>query len=170
MPTHAERRVVPYTPEQMYALVADIERYPAFLPWCLDVKTRHRDGHILTADMMIGFKALRERFSTRVTLLPPVLPSAPLPGRIQVEYLNGPFHHLNNHWVFHPHAKGCEVEFYIDFAFRSTILRVLIGALFNEAVRIMVRAFETRARKLYGRAGSGATTSSPPAGTAAPRP
>lgn len=163
MPTHAERRVVPYTPAQMYALVADIEQYPQFLPWCLDVKTRHRDGNILTADMMIGFKALRERFSTRVTLLPSELQ----PARIQVEYLNGPFHHLNNHWVFHPHARGCEVEFYIDFAFRSKILRVLIGALFNEAVRIMVRAFEVRARQLYGYP---VTLSSPSGEGAVPRP
>ena len=141
MPTHAERRVVAYTPERMYALVADIERYPEFLPWCIDVRTLSQRGNVLEATMAVGFKALRESFLSRVTLLPKT--------RIEVEYLNGPFRYLNNHWVFHPHAKGCEIEFFIDFEFRSRMLQLVIGALFNEAVRIMVRSFETRARQLY---------------------
>ncbi len=141
MPTHAERRVVAYTPEQMYARVADIERYPEVLPWCSDVRTLSRRGNVLEAAMAVGFKALRESFLSRVTLLPKT--------RIEVEYLNGPFRYLNNHWVFHPHAKGCEIEFFIDFEFRSRMLQLVIGALFNEAVRIMVRSFETRARQLY---------------------
>lgn len=142
MPTHAERRVVNFSPAQMYALVADVERYPEFLPWCAGLEITSRKGNVIEADMAIGFKALREKFSTRVTLTPQ--------ERIEVEYLNGPFRYLNNHWVFHEHAKGCEVEFYIDFEFRSKMLQLLIGRLFNEAVRIMVRAFEVRARQLYG--------------------
>ena len=143
MPTHAERRVVPFSPEQMYALVADVERYPEFLPWCVFLKITHQHDNIIESDMAVGFKALREKFTTRVTLTPP--------ERIEVEYLNGPFRYLNNHWVFHKHAKGCEIEFYIDFEFRSKMLQLIIGTLFGEAVRVMVRAFEMRARALYAK-------------------
>lgn len=143
MPTHAERRIVAYTPEQMYALVADVEKYPDFLPWCAALTITARRGNVIEADTAVGFKALRESFKSRVTLMPADM-------RIEVEYLNGPFRYLNNHWVFHEHAKGCEIEFYIDFEFRSRMLQMIIGSLFNEAVRIMVRSFEARARKLYG--------------------
>lgn len=142
MPTHAERRIVPYTPEQMYNLVADVEKYPEFLPWCVDVEIRSKRGNVIEADTAVGFRALREKFLSRVTL-------APQDKRIEVEYLNGPFSYLNNHWVFHRHPKGCEVEFYIDFEFRSRMLQLVMGAVFNEAVRIMVRSFESRARQLY---------------------
>ena len=144
MPTHAERRIVAYSPAQMYDLVADIKRYPEFLPWCISVVEKSRTGNVIEADMAIGFKALREQFTSRVTLES---------GRaISVEYLNGPFRYLKNHWVFHEHPQGCEIEFFIDFEFRSRILQMVIGTHFNEAVRIMVRAFETRATRLYGRA------------------
>ena len=144
MPTHAERRIVAYSPAQMYDLVADIKRYPEFLPWCISVVEKSRTGNVIEADMAIGFKALREQFTSRVTLES---------GRaISVEYLNGPFRYLKNHWVFHDHPQGCEIEFFIDFEFRSRLLQMVIGTLFNEAVRIMVRAFETRATRLYGRA------------------
>lgn len=143
MPTHAERRIVPYSPEQMYALVADVEKYPEFLPWCVSLEITARRGNVIEADTAVGFKALRESFMSRVTLMPE-------DSRIEVEYLNGPFRYLNNHWVFHKNGKGCEVEFYIDFEFRSKMLQLVIGAVFNEAVRIMVRSFESRARKLYG--------------------
>jgi len=142
MPTHAERRVVSHSPEQMYDLVADIEKYPEFLPWCVSVREKNRKGNVVEAEMAVGFKALREGFSSRVTLTPK--------NRIEVEYLNGPFRRLTNHWVFLPHAKGCEIDFYIDFEFRSKLLQALMGALFNEAVRMMVRAFEARANRLYG--------------------
>ncbi len=144
MPTHAERRIVAYSPAQMYDLVADIKRYPEFLPWCISVVEKSHTGNVIEADMAIGFKALREQFTSRVTLES---------GRtINVEYLNGPFRYLKNHWVFHDHSQGCEIEFFIDFEFRSRLLQMVIGTLFNEAVRIMVRAFETRATRLYGRA------------------
>ena len=143
MPTHAERRIVDYSPAQMYDLVADIERYPEFLLWCVSVVKKSEVGNIIESEMAIGFKALREKFTSRATLFPK--------ERIQVEYLNGPFRYLNNHWVFHEHPRGCEIEFYIDFEFRSRLLQMVIGTLFSEAVRIMVRAFETRASRLYGR-------------------
>ena len=142
MATHAERRALPYTQEQMYALVADVERYPEFLPWCRAARITRRDGDVLYADLVIGFKVFRERFTSKVTLSPP--------DSVHVEYIKGPMRHLNNHWRFEPHVKGCIIDFYVDFEFRSTLLQAAIGLLFNEAVRRMVAAFEARARVLYG--------------------
>jgi coenzyme Q-binding protein COQ10 len=158
MPTHAEKRVLPYTPEQMYDLVADIEKYPEFLPWCLAARIRKREGNVVYADLIIGFKMIRERFTSRVTLSPP--------DRIDVSYTEGPFSYLNNHWIFIPTENGgCLIDFYVDFEFRSKMLQKIIGVLFNEAVRRMVAAFETRARDLYGDgtvpAGDPSTTSNP---------
>jgi coenzyme Q-binding protein COQ10 len=146
MPTHAEQRVLPYTPEQMFDLVADIERYPEFLPWCLAARVRERKGDEITADLVIGFKMVRERFTSRVTL--------DRPGRrIDVAYSEGPFRHLNNHWIFEPcDGNRCRIDFFVDFEFRSAMLQRLIGALFNEAVRRLVAAFESRAKQLYGNA------------------
>ncbi len=142
MPTHAEQRIVPYTPEQMFDLVADVERYPEFLPWCQASRIQRREGVILVADLVIGFKMVRERFTSRVTLSRPDL--------IDVAYVRGPMRHLNNHWKFLPHPQGCIIDFYVDFEFRSKVLQKMIGALFNEAFRRMAAAFETRAGVLYG--------------------
>ncbi len=143
MPTHAERRIVPYAPEQLYALVSEVDRYPEFLPWCLAARIRKREGALLVADLVIGYKMVRERFTSRVNLDPAAM-------RIDVTYAEGPFRYLNNHWRFYQHPGGCEIDFYVDFEFRSRILRKMIGPLFNEAVRRMVAAFEARARDLYG--------------------
>lgn len=142
MPRHEERRVLPYKPEQLYDLVADIERYPEFLPWAVAARIRTRNGNVVVADMVIGFKVFRERFTSRVVL--------ERPDRIDVTYKEGPFKYMQNHWVFLPHPVGCELDFFVDFEFHSRILDKLIGALFDEAVRRMVAAFETRAKKLYG--------------------
>jgi coenzyme Q-binding protein COQ10 len=141
MPTHAEKRRLPYRPEQMFDLVAGVDRYPEFLPWCKAARITRREGDVLHADLVIAFKVFRERFSSKVTLHPKTL--------IDVEYINGPFRYLNNHWKFEPHPEGCIVDFYVDFEFRSRILQNLIGLLFNEAVHRMVAAFENRARQLY---------------------
>lgn len=143
MPTHAEKRPLPYTPEQMYRLVADIESYPQFLPWCVASRIRRRDGDVVYADLMIGFKLVRERFTSKVTLNEPSM-------RIDVQYMDGPFHYLNNHWIFLPSEQGCIVDFFVDFEFRSKTLQKIMGVLFNEAVRRMVQAFENRADQLYG--------------------
>ena len=147
MPIHAEQRVLPYRPEQLFDLVADIERYPEFLPWCVAARIRRREGNTIHADLVIGFKMVRERFTSRVVLDRPNL-------RIDVSYAEGPFRYLNNHWIFEPMPDGaCRIDFYVDFEFHSALLRRLIGMLFNEAVRRMVSAFETRARRLYGEPG-----------------
>jgi len=143
MPTHAEKRVLPYTPDQLFRLVADVERYPEFLPWAVAARIRRRDGNTIWADLIIGFKMVRERFTSKVTLNEPE-------RRIDVEYAEGPFHYLNNHWIFEPHPDGCMVDFYVDFEFRNKVLQTIIGALFNEAVKRMVAAFENRAHALYG--------------------
>ena len=143
MPEHRETRVLPYTPEQMFALVADVEKYPQFLPWCVACRITSRPTATdFTADLAVGFKMVREQFSSEVVLTPT--------ERIEVRYIKGPFQHLRNEWTFRPAPQGCEVEFYLTFEFRSALLQTLIGALFEEAVRRMVAAFEARARKLYG--------------------
>ncbi len=144
MPTHAEKKILPYTPQQMYALVADVEKYPEFLPWCLASRIRKREGVVMFADLIIGFKMVRERFTSRVEL-------NEAERRINVQYTDGPFQYLNNHWIFLEHEGGCCVDFYVDFEFRSKMLQKIMGLLFNEAVRRMVHAFETRADQLYGR-------------------
>ncbi|MGF1592013.1 MAG: type II toxin-antitoxin system RatA family toxin [Kiloniellaceae bacterium] len=143
MPTHKERRVLPYSPAQLYELVIDIERYPEFLPWCLGARVRTREDDLIVADLIIGFKMFRERFTSCVK------PDAAA-GRIDVTYAEGPFRYLENHWVFLDHPAGCEIDFYVDFEFRNKLLQRVIEALFHEAVRRMVSAFETRARALYG--------------------
>lgn len=143
MPTHAEKRVLPYTPEQLFDIVADIERYPDFLPWCVATRIRSRDGNVITADVVIGFKMFRENFTTRDVL--------DRPRRIDVSYHEGPFKYLNNHWVFEPVGEAsCELDFYIDFEFKTRLLQMAVGTLFNEAVKVMVSAFEKRAKAIYG--------------------
>ena len=142
MPTHAEERVLLYTPEQLFALVADIERYPEFLPWCVGARIKERQANFIVADLIIGFRMFREGFTSRVAL--------DAPRRIDVTYAEGPFRRLNNHWVFERVPGGCRIDFYVDFEFKSRLLQRMIEILFSEAVRRMVGAFEKRARDLYG--------------------
>jgi len=142
MPTHAERQVLPYRPDQLFDLVADVEKYPQFLPWCVAARIRHRSNDELLADLTVGFGPLRESFVSRVTL--------ERPHRVRVRYETGPFKYLNNQWEFVPHQYGTEVDFFIDFEFRSRILQRAVGVVFNEAVRRMVQAFRKRAREVYG--------------------
>ena len=143
MPTHAEKRVLPHTRELMFDLVIDIEKYPEFLPWRMATRIRQRDDEMVLADMVIGFKVFRERFSTQVQWA--------RPGRIDVTYSEGPFKYLNNHWLFEPHGDGqCLIDFFVDFEFRSRLMQKAIGAVFNEAVQRMISSFEKRAAVLYG--------------------
>jgi coenzyme Q-binding protein COQ10 len=142
MPTHAERKIVPYSPEQLFDLVADCGKYPQFLPWCVAARVRDRTDTHLTADLTIGFGPFRESFVSRVTL--------DRPKRVTVTYEKGPFRYLNNQWDFAPRGTGTEVSFFVDFEFRSRILQAAIGVVFNEAVRRMVNAFLKRARDVYG--------------------
>jgi len=141
MPKHSETRVVPHTPEQMYSLVADIARYPEFLPWCVGARIVQQTEQRIVADLLIGFKVFRERFRSTVDL-------DPVAHTIDVAYVDGPMRYLENHWRFNEHAEGCEVDFRVDFEFRSLLLRKAIEPLFHEAVRRMVAAFEKRAEAL----------------------
>jgi coenzyme Q-binding protein COQ10 len=142
MPTHAERQIVPYRPDQLFDLVADVGKYPEFLPWCVAARVRSRTERDLVADLTIGFGPFRESFTSHVTL--------DRPKRVNVRYERGPFRYLNNEWDFIAHPTGCEVDFFVDFEFRSRILQAAIGVVFNEAVRRMVNAFNKRARQVYG--------------------
>jgi coenzyme Q-binding protein COQ10 len=142
MPTHAERQIVPYRPDQLFELVADVGKYPEFLPWCVAARVRSRTDQELRADLTIGFGPFRETFGSRVTL--------DRPHSVRVAYEKGPFRYLNNEWDFLPHKSGTEVDFFVDFEFRSRILQAAIGVVFNEAVRRMVNAFQKRARDVYG--------------------
>ncbi|MDB9715270.1 type II toxin-antitoxin system RatA family toxin [Amylibacter sp.] len=146
MPTHTEKRIMPYTAKQMYDLVADVETYPNFLPWCAATRIRKvtKDSHktIIEADLIIAFKVFRERFGSRVTLKAEKF-------SIDVEYLDGPFKYLNNHWIFRDVDGGCEADFFVDFEFKSRVLQALIGVVFNEAMQRIVKAFEMRADDLY---------------------
>lgn len=146
MPRHEETRVLPYTAQQMYNLVADVESYPKFLPWNAAARIRSRrpipDGEVMEADLVISFKVFRERFGSRVTLWPQR-------HKIDTEYIDGPFRYMRSTWAFRDVPGGCEVQFFVDFEFRNAILQGIIGVVFNEAMLRIVRAFERRAAELY---------------------
>lgn len=148
MPVFTTKRRVQHSAERMFDLVADVERYPQFVPLCRNLKVRRRDTkeqgvEILIADMTVAYKLIRESFRSRVTLDRPKL-------QIVVEYLEGPFSHLENRWTFHPAGESaCEVEFFIDYEFRSRTLGLLMGAMFDAAFRRFAAAFEHRADKIY---------------------
>ena len=151
MPKHSETRHLPYTAEQMFDLVADVRRYPEFLPWVSAMRVR-QDGETETvADMIVGFKGLRETFTSRV--------EKSRPERISVEYVDGPLKYLRNDWRFRPEQGGCAVDFSVDFAFKNRVFEMLAGQVFGTALRRMIGAFETRAAVLYG-AGGGISSSS----------
>ena len=149
MPSFRSARVVRHSPEQMFDLVADCDKYPEFLPLCVGMKVRPRgqDGAgnpIVLAEMEVGYKAIRERFATRNTLDRNAM-------KITVEYVEGPFSRLRNVWNFLPDPLGCRVEFYIDYEFKSRLLAALMGSLFDQVFRTFASAFEARADKIYGK-------------------
>jgi coenzyme Q-binding protein COQ10 len=149
MPSFRNKRRVPHSAERMFNLVGDVERYPEFVPLCRDLRIRRRETmgegvEVLIADMTVAYKLVRESFRSRVTLDRPKL-------QILVEYLEGPFSHLENRWTFTPTgAEASEVEFFIDYEFRSRMLGVLMGAMFDTAFRRFAAAFEQRADEIYG--------------------
>ena len=149
MPQFSTKRRVRHAATDMFALVADVEKYPQFVPLCsaLTVKSRtEKDGRtVLVADMTVAYKIIRETFTSRITL-------DRQGPKILVEYVNGPFKRMQNRWTFYPiEAKVCDVEFFIDYEFRSRTLAVLMGAMFDAAFRRFAVAFEQRADEIYGR-------------------
>ena len=150
MPTHTEKRVMPYSARQMFELVADVAKYPQFLPWNSAARIRARrpgpepDSEILEADLVISFKVFRERFGSRVTLFPAI-------NRVDTEDLDGPFKYLRSWWQFRDRPEGgCDVDFFVDFEFKNAILQGVIGVVFDQAMKRIVKAFEDRAQTLYG--------------------
>ena len=147
MPTHSETRQLPYSAQQMYDLVADVGRYPEFLPWTAAARIRsdeeRGDHRVMEADLVISFKVFRERFTSRVVLWPEA-------KKIDTEYLDGPFKYMKSNWHFEDNLEGCRVHFFVDFEFKNMILQKVIGVVFNEAMQRIVRAFENRAKELYG--------------------
>jgi len=150
MPRHSETRRLPYTSEQMFDLVADVGRYGEFLPWVTAVRVRSNSEAEMVADLIVGFKGLRETFTSKVEKV--------RPDHIHVDYLDGPLKYLRNDWTFRPDGTGCAVDFSVDFAFKNRVFEMLAGQVFGAALRKMIGAFEERAAKLYG------TTGSSPAG------
>ena len=144
-----ERRFLPYTPRQLFDLVADIARYPEFLPWCLGARigARLNEGgaEVVVADLIVGTRFFRETFTSRVTLRPDAEPPA-----IEVAYVKGPMRHMENRWLFNPAEGGTTLEFDVAFEFRSALLEKMMGGFFDDASRRMVAAFEKRALRLYG--------------------
>ncbi|MDZ4308922.1 type II toxin-antitoxin system RatA family toxin [Allopontixanthobacter sp.] len=151
MPGIRETRVLPYTSEQMFDLVADVGRYEEFLPWVIATRVRANSETDMTADMVVGFKSLRESFTSRITKQRPEF--------IDVQYVDGPLRDLDNRWYFEPLPDGrCKIDFAVDFTFKNRVFEALAGQYFDRAFRKMVAAFEDRARELYGSNNSSAQT------------
>ncbi len=147
MPAHSETRHLPYSAEQMFALVGDVANYPKFLPWTAAARIRSRDemeDHtVMLADLVVSFKVFREKFGSRVVLWPEL-------RKIETEYIDGPFKYLESVWTFKETEEGCDVHFQVDFEFKNRILQGAAGMFFNQAMQTIVRAFEKRAAELYG--------------------
>src|ERR1051325_4899196 len=152
MPRHTEKRLLPYTPEQLFDLVADVGRYQEFLPWVAATRIRSDSATEMTADLVVGFRALKETFTSRVR--------KSRPREIVIDYVEGPLKYLHNSWRFRPVGGGTEVDFCVDFAFRNRIFEALAGQMFDRALRRMIGAFEERAAALYGDGESGSSKSS----------
>lgn len=147
MPSHQETQHLPYTTRQIFDLVADVARYPEFIPWCVGARVYDKADNAFTADLLIGYKQLREKYTSRVTLSPPDTEHGSC--NIEVELIRGPFHHLENHWTFTPNGNGTDIQFHLDFQFRTKMLEKLIGGFFFLATQKMVGAFQSRAEELY---------------------
>jgi coenzyme Q-binding protein COQ10 len=148
MPTHSETRVLPYSARQMYDLVADVARYPEFIPWTIATRVRSveaegPDHDVMLADMVVGFKMFRETFLSRVDLYPEAL-------KIDTAYIDGPFKHLISNWAFEDAEGGCKVQFHVDFEFKNRLLQGAAGLFFMDAMQRIVRAYEARAAALHG--------------------
>ncbi|BBD97820.1 ubiquinone-binding protein [Sphingobium amiense] len=151
MPRHNETRRLPYTPEQMFDLVADVGAYPQFLPWVSAIRIRSNSDTEMVADMIVGFKGVRESFTSRVV--------KERPAHVRVDYLDGPLKHLHNEWAFRDDGEGgVLVDFEVEFEFKNRIFEMLAGQFFDKALRKMIGAFETRAAQLYGASGSSSSS------------
>jgi len=153
MPRHTETRNLPYSPDQLFDLVADVKRYQEFLPWVAATRVRSDSETEMIADLVVGFKSIKETFTSRVV--------KHRPHRIDIDYVEGPLKFLHNNWKFRPDGKGgTDIDFCVDFAFKSRLFEALAGQMFDRALRRMIGAFETRAHELYGEGATGMSNSS----------
>lgn len=150
MPRHRETRFLPYTPEQLFDLVADVGRYQEFLPWVAATRVRSDSETEMVADLVVGFSALKETFTSRVR--------KERPREIEIDYIDGPLKYLHNRWLFAPSPGGSEVDFCVDFAFKNRIFEAIAGKMFDTALRRMIGAFEARATVLYETSGSSSSS------------
>ena len=139
MPRYEEKTFLPYKRDEVFDLVADVAKYPEFLPWCVGARILTRRGNQFDADLMIGFSMFREKFTSRVTLKPHDM--------LDVEYIRGPLKHLHNRWKFIEQDGGTLIDFEVDFSFKSAVLEKMIGNLFEDATHKMVAAFVARAEE-----------------------
>jgi coenzyme Q-binding protein COQ10 len=151
MPRHTEQRILPYAAEQLFDLVADVGRYQEFLPWVAATRIRSNDAADMVADLVVGFGAFKETFTSKV--------HKRRPEEIEIDYVEGPLKYLRNSWRFRPVPGGTEVDFCVDFAFRSRIFEAIAGQMFDRALRRMIGAFEERAHQLYGAGASSGSSS-----------
>ena len=146
MPTHSETKILKYKPEQMFDLVADVNSYPKFLPWCSAARIHSSNmigkNEVLEADLVISFKVFREKFASKVTLIRSE-------NRILTEYIDGPFKRMHSTWHFEGLEFGSEVSFYVDFEMKNAVLQKIVGVVFNEAMQRVLSAFENQAMALY---------------------
>jgi coenzyme Q-binding protein COQ10 len=152
MPRHTEKRLLPYSAEQLFDLVADVGRYQEFLPWVAATRIREDSDTFMVADLVVGFGAFKETFTSKV--------HKERPREIEIDYVEGPLKYLHNSWKFAPAAGGTGVDFCVDFAFRNRLFEALAGQMFDRALRRMIGAFEERADALYGTSASGSSSSS----------
>lgn len=142
MPHFVDEKFMPYSQKQLFDMIADVANYPEFLPWCMDARIYNKKENQFDADLIIGFKAFKERFTSRVTLHSP--------NALEVDYIKGPMKELYNHWKFIKADGGTLVDFEVEFEFKSKLLGRMIGPVFAEATHRMINAFEARAKELYG--------------------
>jgi coenzyme Q-binding protein COQ10 len=153
MPRHTEKRNLPYSPEQLFDLVADVKRYQEFLPWVAATRIRSDSENEMIADLVVGFRSLKETFTSRVI--------KHRPSDLTIDYIEGPLKHLHNSWKFAPDGNGGTIiDFCVDFAFKNRLFETLAGQMFDRALRRMIGAFETRAHELYGDPGAAGISSS----------
>lgn len=141
MPQHAEHRILPYSPETLFTIIADVKRYPEFLPWVMDADIIKKTEQGFLADLTVGYKLFQDTYRSHVILTPN--------KRIEIQYIKGPFKYLHNHWNFTPtSSNSVEIDFFIDFEFQSSLFQTMIQSVFTDAVKKMISAFEERARRL----------------------
>lgn len=146
MPKHSEIRKSPYSAKDMYNLVADIESYPEFIPWCSGTRIRSVNEEngikVVDADLLVSFKVFHEKFRSRVELIPNTM-------NINIKYLEGPLKYMESKWLFRADGTGCIIEYHVDFEFKSKIFQKIVGIIFQEAMHKIVASFEKRAVEIY---------------------